>query len=135
MSVTTIHKVKNMQSLVSYCITPKKSQTSEERVAKLYCDLGSVDFFLDYAENVIKSHARKVQGYSIIQSFPQHEFDVNNEKHIEYVNDIGRKLAYTLYANSPCIIITHADSLGECLHNHIIVLNHDLDTNKAYLFK
>lgn len=131
MSVTTIHKVKNMQSLVSYCVTPKKAQTSEERVAKLYCDLGSVDFFLDYAENVIKSHARKVQGYSIVQSFPQHEFDVNNEKHIEYVNDMGRKLAYTLYANSPTLVVTHADSMGKCLHNHIITLNHDLDTNKA----
>lgn len=131
MSVTTIHKVKNMQSLVSYCITPKKSQTSRERVAKMYCDLGSVDFFLDYAENVIKSHARKVQGYSIVQSFPQHEFDVNNEKHIEYVNDVGRKLAYALYPNAPCIVISHADSIGKCLHNHIIVLNHDIDTNKA----
>ena len=131
MSVTTIHKVKNMQSLVSYCVTPKKAQTSEERVAKLYCDLGSVDFFLDYAENVIKSHARKVQGYSIVQSFPQHEFDVNNEKHIEYINDMGRKLAYALYPNSPCLVITHADSMGKCLHNHIIALNHDLDTNKA----
>ena len=92
---------------------------------------GSVDFFLDYAENVIKSHARKVQGYSIIQSFPQHEFDVNNEKHIEYVNDLGRKLAYTLYANSPTLVVIHADSMGKCLHNHIITLNHDLDTNKA----
>lgn len=131
MSVTTIHKVKNMQSLVSYCVTPKKAQTSEERVAKLYCDLGSVDFFLDYAENVIKSHARKVQGYSIIQSFPQHEFDVNNEKHIEYVNDLGRKLAYALYPNSPCLVVTHADSIGKCLHNHILALNHNLDTNKA----
>lgn len=131
MSVTTIHKVKNMQSLVSYCVTPKKMQTSEERIAKLYCDLGSVDFFLDYAENVIKSHARKVQGYSIIQSFPQHEFDVNNEKHIEYVNDLGRKLAYALYPNSPCLVVTHADSIGKCLHNHIIALNHNLDTNKA----
>ena len=120
-----------MQSLVSYCITPKKAQTSEERVAKLYCDLGSVDFFLDYTKSVIKSHARKVQGYSVIQSFPQHEFDVNNEKHIEYVNDLGRKLAYALYPNSPCLVVTHADSIGKCLHNHIIALNHNLDTNKA----
>lgn len=129
MSVTIIHKVKNIHSLVSYCITPKKSQTSEERVAKLYCDLGSVDFFLNYAKNAIKLHARKVQGYSIVQSFPQHEFDVNNERHIEYVNDLGRKLAYTLYANSPCLVVTHTDN-GKC-HNHIIALNHDLDTNKA----
>lgn len=131
MSVTTIHKVKNMESIIGYCITPKKTQTGKERVAKLYCDLGNVDFFLNYAKNTIKSHARKVQGYSIIQSFPQHEFDVNNEKHIEYVNDLGRKLAYTLYANSPTLVVTHADSMGKCLHNHIITLNHDLDTNKA----
>ena len=27
------------------------------------------------------------------------------------------------------MVVTHADSDGECVHNHIIVLNHDLQTN------
>ena len=124
-----IHKVKNMKSLIRYCITPKKSQTSEERVAKLYCDLCDANSFLKYAEDTLKAKNRSVQGYSIIQSFPQTEFDVNNEKHIEFVNDLGRKLAYILYPNSPCMIITHADT--QCLHNHIIAINHDLSSNKA----
>ncbi len=130
MSVTSIHQCKNIKALLEYCITPKKEQ-ERERVAKLYCDLGNADQFLNYALDTVKAYKRKVQGFSILQSFPKHEMSVSNEEHIAYANELGRKLAHELYPNSPCIVITHADSEGECVHNHIIVLNHDLQTNKC----
>lgn len=128
MSITSIHQCRNLKAMVHYCITPKKGQESE-RVGSLYSDLGNSDLFLKYGVDILNSHGRKVQGYTILQSFPKHEFDVENQEHIETVNELGRKLSYALYPNSPCLIITHADSKGECLHNHILVLNHDLQSD------
>lgn len=128
MSVTSIHQCKNIKALIEYCITPKAEQ-EKERVAKLYCDLGNSDQFLLYALNTAKAYKRKVQGFSILQSFPKHELSVSNEEHIAYANELGKKLAHKLYPNALCMVVTHADSDGECVHNHIIVLNHDLTTN------
>lgn len=128
MSVTSIHQCKNLKALIEYCITPKAEQ-KKERVAKLYCDLGDSTQYLAYALNTVKAYKRKVQGFAILQSFPRHELDVSNEEHITYANELGRKLAHELYQNSLCMVVTHADSDGECVHNHIIVLNHDLQTN------
>lgn len=130
MSVTNIQPCRDLKAIIRYCTTPKKFQKGE-RVACLYSDFGDSNLFLKCADKVLKNHRRKIQGYTLIQSFPKHEFDVRNQEHIEYVNELGRKLAYSLYKNSPCLVITHADSDGECLHNHIIVLNHDLQTDKC----
>lgn len=128
MSITKIAQCKSLRAMAIYCTTPKKDQI-KERVAYMHCDLGSVNQFLHYAENTIKSHRRKIQGYTLLQSFPSHEFHVDNQSHIALVNLLGQQLAQTLYPNSPYLIITHADSKGQCLHNHILVINHDLVTD------
>lgn len=128
MSVTSITQCKSLRAMAVYCTTPKKDQTSE-RVAYMHCDLGSVNQFLQYTENTIKAHRRKIQGYTLLQSFPSHEFHVDNQNHIAIVNLLGQQLAQALYPNSPCLVITHADSDGQCLHNHILVINHDLETD------
>ena len=126
MSVTSIHQCKNIKALIEYCITPKEKQKGE-RVAKLYCDLGDSTQYLTYALNTVKAYKRKVQGFAILQSFPRHELDVSNEEHITYANELGRKLAHELYPEALTMVVTHADA--NCVHNHIIVLNHDLQTN------
>lgn len=133
MSVTSIHQCKNIKALIEYCITPKAEQ-KKERVAKLYCDLGDSNQYLAYALNTVKAYKRKVQGFAILQSFPKHELSVSNEEHIACANELGRKLAHNLYPNSISMVVTHADSDGECVHNHIIVLNHDLQTNGCIRF-
>lgn len=114
--------------MIQYCVTPKKEQKGA-RVACMYSDLGNYDTFLNYGVETAKTHKRKVQAFTLLQSFPQEEFDVDNAEHISCVNELGRKLAYELYPNSPCLVITHADSAGRCLHNHIAIINHDLSTN------
>ena len=128
MSITKIAQCKSLRAMAIYCTTPKKDQT-RERIAYMHCDLGSVNQFLHYAENTIKAHRRKIQGYTLLQSFPSYEFHVDNQNHIALVNLLGQQLAQTLYPNSPCLVITHADSHGQCLHNHILVINHDLETD------
>lgn len=127
MSITKIAQCKSLRAMAIYCTIPKKDQT-RERVAYMHCDLGSVNQFLHYAESTIKAHRRKIQGYTLLQSFPSHEFHVDNQNHIALVNLLGQQLAQALYPNSPCLVITHADSKGQCLHNHILVINHDLET-------
>ena len=128
MSITKIAQCKSLRAMAVYCTTPKKDQT-KERVAYMHCDLGSVNQFLHYAENTIKAHRRKIQGYTLLQSLPSHEFHVDNQNHIALVNLLGQQLAQALYPHSPCLIITHADSDGQCVHNHILVINHDLETD------
>lgn len=128
MSITKISQCKSLRAMAVYCTTPKKEQT-KERVAYMHCDLGSVNQFLHYAENTIKAHQRKIQGYTLLQSFPSHEFHVDNQNHIALVNLLGQQLAQALYPHSPCLVITHADSDGQCVHNHILVVNHDLETD------
>lgn len=130
MSVTKIHKCNSIKALVTYCTTQKKEQT-KERVAAEFCNLENRNVFMNYSDEIIKSHNRKVEGYAIIQSFEQDEFDVESEEDAQRVNDMGRDLAYALYPNSAFVVITHADSAGKCMHNHIIVLNHDLITDKC----
>lgn len=97
----------------------------------MYSDFGDAETFLKYGYSVLKNTQRKVHGYTLLQSFPKTEFDVNNDEHILEINELGKKLAHGLYPNSPVLVITHNDSEGECLHNHIIVLNHDLVTSKG----
>ena len=128
MSVTSIHQCKNIKALIEYCIIPKPKQ-QKERVAKLYCDVGESNQYLAYALNTVKAYKRKIQSFTILQSFPKYELDVSNEEHITYANELGRKLAHNLYPNCICMVVTHSDSDGACVHNHIIVLNHDLATN------
>ena len=128
MSITSIYQCKNLSGMIHYCITPKKQQKGE-RVASMYSDLGNHNMFLNYGIETTKAHKRKVQAFTLLQSFPSTEFDVDNAEHISCVNELGRKLAYELFPNSPCLVITHADSDGKCLHNHIAVINHDLASN------
>lgn len=130
MSVTSIHACGNITAIVKYCITPKKTQ-EKKRVGALYSDLGDADNFLAYSNLMLKNTSRKVQGYVLLQSFRKDEFDIRNQEHISIINELGKKLARGLYPNSPVLVITHNDSEGECLHNHIVVLNHDLVTGKA----
>lgn len=128
MSITSIYQCRNLFGMIHYCITPKAQQKGE-RVASMYCDLGNYNTFLNYGLETTKAHKRKVQAFTLLQSFPSTEFDVDNAEHISCVNELGRKLAYELFPNSPCLVITHADSDGKCLHNHIAVINHDLASN------
>ena len=83
--------------------------------------------------NYIKRRNSKIKnvGYNIIQSFNDKQFNYKNKKDSRIVNGLGVELAHRLFPNSPVLVVTHNDGKGHKLHNHIIVLNYDLQTQKA----
>lgn len=55
---------------------------------------------------------------------------MKNPEHIQHVHDLGVKLAKRMN-NADFLVVTHTDSVGGHLHNHIYVVNHDNLTGKS----
>ena len=121
MSVINGATCRNMSAAVYYCRT--NGGADGERVAAYYCDLPR-RAYLDLA----RQHGRMIQGYTLIQSWPKDELSVNNPDDVARANEIGRKLAHKLYPDCPSMVITHTDSKSGCLHNHILVINHNMES-------
>ena len=82
------------------------------------------------AEQVGAAFHRRNEMYTYTQNFSPEEFDVNNPDHIQRVHDLGVKLAKRMNS-ADFLVVTHTDSAGGHLHNHIYVVNHDNLTGKA----
>lgn len=78
----------------------------------------------------IRAIGRRNEMYTYTQNFSPEEFDVNNPEHIQRVHDLGVKLAKRMNS-ADFLVVTHTDSAGGHLHNHIYVVNHDNLTGKA----
>ncbi|WP_083298953.1 relaxase/mobilization nuclease domain-containing protein [Corynebacterium sp. HMSC074E01] len=88
--------------------------------------------FIDEGNELLRPHKhRSNKCLTYIQSWPACEFDKNNPKDVQRAHDLGVETARRLAPNSPFIVATHIDSKGGCVHNHIIILNHDYLTGKA----
>lgn len=127
MSVTSITKCRSLIATVTY-LTKEQENNPRDRVASMYCSLGSLDRFTAMGQQIKEIYGRETVAFNLVQSFPADEFDRDNPDDIQRVNDLGFELCQKLYPNSPCLIVTHNDSEGGCLHNHIAVLNHDFET-------
>lgn len=78
----------------------------------------------------IRAIGRRNEMYTYTQNFSPEEFDVNNPEHIQRVHDLGVKLAKRMNS-ADFLVVTHTDSAGGHLHNHIYVVNHDNLTGKS----
>lgn len=88
--------------------------------------------FIDEGNELLRPHNhRSNKCLTYIQSWPGHEFDKNNPKDVQRAHDLGVETARRLAPNSAFLVATHIDSEGGCVHNHIIILNHDYLTGKA----
>ncbi|MFW9156459.1 relaxase/mobilization nuclease domain-containing protein [Corynebacterium striatum] len=88
--------------------------------------------FIDEGNELLRPHTqRSNKCLTYIQSWPTDEFDKNNPKDVQRAHDLGVETARRLAPNSPFIVATHIDSKGGCVHNHIIILNHDYLTGRA----
>ena len=58
------------------------------------------------------------------------EFNLNDPEHVKRVHDLGVKLARRMNS-ADYLVVTHTDSAGGHLHNHIYVVNHDNLTGKT----
>lgn len=100
------------------------------RAAALTCSAGDPDDFVRLAHDVARAKSRRVELYSYVQAFAPDEFNVNNEDDIRRVHELGVKLAERMHS-AHYVVVTHTDSAGQHLHNHIYIANHDLMTGKA----
>lgn len=142
MSVTNVRACSNLRGLAIYLTTGRGEmrkrhlQQGSHRAAAIHCDAGSVADFVQLGEQIATLTSRQVQARSYIQSFSLEALDPSNPSHIRKANRVGAELARAMAENSPALVVTHVDGQGHdgCggkLHNHIVVLNHDLETGLA----
>lgn len=76
---------------------------------------------------------RKIEGYTLVQSFSRNELDCTNEDDVRKAHAAGVELCSRLAEKYHVMFLceTHIDSKGHCIHNHIDVPNVDLETQKA----
>lgn len=111
----------------------KNKQNHTTRAVAVTCTMqGGIKQFLKFGNDIKRKNSKiKNVGYNIIQSFNDKQFDYKNPRDARIVNGLGVELAHRLFPNSPVLTVTHNDGKGHKLHNHIIVLNYDLQTQKA----
>ena len=136
MSVTTISVTHDLNHSVNYVVwgNGEKGQKNREnntpRPVASYCSIsGGYRGFLKFGHEVMKRKGKTDKvGFNIVQSFNDKQFDIHNKRDAKIVNGLGVELAHRLYPNSPTLVETHDDGDGGHLHNHITVLNYDLET-------
>ena len=139
MSTTSISVTKNLTGSINYVLygTGEKKKQNENngttRAVAVSCSVkDGVKAFWKLGNDIKRRNSKiKNVGYNIIQSFNDKQFDYKNKKDARIVNGLGVELAHRLFPNSPILVVTHNDGRGHKLHNHIIVLNYDLQTQKA----
>lgn len=99
------------------------------RAARYTCLMESPEAIIARAEQV-SAIGRRNEMYTYTQNFSPEEFDVKNPEHIQRVHDLSVKLAKRMNS-ADFLVVTHTDSAGGHLHNHIYVVNHDNLTGKS----
>ena len=139
MSTTSISVTKNLTGSINYVLygTGEKKKQHENdgttRAVAVSCSVrGGVKEFWKLGNDIKRRNSKiKNVGYNIIQSFNDKQFDYKNAKDARIVNGLGVELAHRLFPNSQVLVVTHNDGKGHKLHNHILVLNYDMQTQRA----
>ncbi|MCI7306447.1 MAG: relaxase/mobilization nuclease domain-containing protein [Trueperella sp.] len=136
MSTVNVQPTTSARAAVTYALlgTGKRRAQHEKdgttRAALLSCSLDSPEEIVRRAEQVSAAFHRRNEMYTYTQNFSPEEFDVNNPEHVQRVHELGVKLARRMNS-ADYLVVTHTDSAGGHLHNHIYVVNHDNLTGKA----
>jgi hypothetical protein len=137
MSTVNVVPSRDVAGSVSYALygnDPVRRQEHQvqgtTRAAALSSTIGNPDDFVSIARANTKAHARRVEAYSYTQNFSPYEFDVHSQRDVQRVNELGVKLAERMHT-ADYLVVTHVDSAGGHLHNHIYCANHDKLTGKS----
>lgn len=145
MSVTTVDRAKSVSSPVVYAVygTRANAKAGLVRAAALSVVCGGemendsdgrwagIEFIDSGNEIMDRYSNRSNRAITIVQSWSRDELDKDNPADVQKANAMGVKLAQRLAPGSPYVVATHTDSKSGCVHNHIILLNHDVNTGKA----
>lgn len=142
MSYIHIDRSKTITAPVIYVVygslqAAKEGQVRAEQVTAVSAEglrrdeWAGVDF-IDEGNELLRPHGhRSNKCLTYIQSWSVDEFDKNKSEDVQRAHDLGMETARRLAPNSAFLVATHTDSDGGCVHNHIIILNHDYLTEKA----
>lgn len=145
MSVTTVDRAKSVSSPVVYAVygTRANAKAGRVRAAALTVVCGeemvngsdgrwSGIEFIDSGNEIMDRYSnRSNRVITLVQSWASDELDKDNPADVQKANAMGMELAQRLAPGSPYVVATHTDGKSGCVHNHIILLNHDLNTGKA----
>lgn len=145
MSVTTVDRSKSLSSPVVYAVygTRANAKAGRVRAAALTVVCGEemkndsggrwagLEFIESGREIMGRYGSRSNQAITLVQSWSRDELDGDNSTDVQKANAMGADLAQRLAPGTPYVIATHTDGKSRCVHNHIILLNHDLNTGKA----
>lgn len=122
MSTVSIHKTYSVAASIAYQLG-----ADADRAAVFYSTTGDADSFVAYANRSAVLHSnRRIVAFNVVQSWPTTEFDKNNPDDVRRANELGREYARRLGAKDYSVV-THTDSKGGCVHNHIIMINNSVD--------
>lgn len=136
MSTVNVQPTTNARSAVTYALfgmsdRHRRDLNADPTRTKWYtCSMELPEEIVARAEQVSAAFHRFNEMYTYTQNFSPEEFDVNNPEHIQRVHDLGVKLAKRMNS-ADFLVVTHTDSAGGHLHNHIYVVNHDNLTGKS----
>lgn len=145
MSVTTVDRSKSLSSPVVYAVygTRANAKAGRVRAAALTVVCGDemvngsdgrwagIEFIDSGNEIMDRYSSRSNRTITLVQSWSKDELARDNPADVQKANAMGVELAQHLARESPYVVATHTDSKSGCVHNHIILLNHDLNTGKA----
>lgn len=136
MSTVNVQPTTSARAAVEYALLGTGARRAEHlkdgttRAARFTCSMDSPEAIIARAEQVSTAFGRRNQMYTYTQNFSPEEFDVKNPEHIQRVHDLGVKLARRMNS-ADFLVVTHIDSAGGHLHNHIYAVNHDNLTGKS----
>lgn len=90
-----------------------------------------IEFIESGNEIMDRYRNRSNRAITLVQSWSRDELDKDNPADVRKANAMGADLARRLAPGTPYVVATHTDSESGCLHNHIILLNHDVNTGRA----
>lgn len=88
--------------------------------------------FIESGREIMDRYSNRTnRAITLVQSWSRDELDRNNPADVRQANAMGADLAQRLAPGTPYVVATDTDSNSGCVHNHLILTNHDLSTGKT----
>ncbi len=126
MSTVNIKTTNSMHGALSY-------QEKNDRAVYETASCEPLDFYPTAMSMLSDNKRRTIEALTIVQSFSPNELDYQNPDDVLRAHQAGVALCSILHDRYHVMfnVVTHTDSKGHNLHNHITIPNCDLGTGKA----
>lgn len=126
MSIVNIQTTTSLNDALHY-------QEKNDRAAYETSSSDPLDFYATSMDLLSDNKSRKIEALTIVQSFSPEELDYQNENDVLRAHQAGVELCSRLAEKYHIMfnVVTHIDSKGHNVHNHMDIPNVDLETGKA----